>query len=182
MTTFQQAPRCIILSQRELAELSMLSENLLNKANDEFGADISNNLLLDQFILNVAKILHRQPPAKSTSTSNNEKMIREALQYIQIHFQEDISLEDISNHLFISKSSLCKNFKEQTGFTIGSYITMYRLQVACSLLEKGEKVKNVGVSVGFKTYTHFIRTFTTKLGESPKSFVKTHTDNFKEKK
>lgn len=41
-----------------------------------------------------------------------------------------------------------------------------------SKFQKGHRVNEVGKAVGFKTYTHFIRTFTNKYGHSPTKFVK----------
>ena len=172
---FQTAPHSIQLTHQELAQISGLMEILLQASPDTFGQDIQQNLLLFQFILVLARILHARGPVRHPVSEEHNSLVQQILQYIHGHYREEISLEDLSGHLYVSKSRLCKVFREHTGFTIGNYLTMYRLQTACSLLEKGEKVKEVGKAVGFRTYTHFIRTFTCKLGQSPKKFIKAHT-------
>ena len=144
-------------------------EGLLQPAPNRFAQDIQQNLLLFQFILILARILHTREPARQPGSGEYNGLVQQILQYIHGHYREELSA-----HLYVSKSRLCKVFREHTGFTIGNYLTMYRLQTACSLLEKGEKVKEVGKAVGFRTYTHFIRTFTSKLGQPPKKFIREH--------
>lgn len=172
---FQAAPQTIQLTHQELAQISGLMESLLQPAPDAYGQDIQQNLLLFHFVLAIARILQARGPARQPGSGEYNSLVQQILQYIHSHYREEISLEDLSAHLYVSKSRLCKVFREHTGFTIGSYLTMYRLQMACSLLEKGGKVKEVGKAVGFQTYTHFIRTFTSKLGQSPKKFIRDHT-------
>lgn len=173
-TLFRTAPQSIQLTHQELAQVSGLMEGLLQPAPNRFAQDIQQNLLLFQFILILARILHTREPARQPGSGEYNGLVQQILQYIHGHYREEISLEELSAHLYVSKSRLCKVFREHTGFTIGNYLTMYRLQTACSLLEKGEKVKEVGKAVGFRTYTHFIRTFTSKLGQPPKKFIREH--------
>ena len=171
---FEAAPKHLLLTQSELVKVCNYMDRLVNPPSGKqpFGADIALNLLLGQCILTLAQIVKKRGPAKQAAPTKYDDLIKNMLQYIYDHYKEDITLDEFSNHMFVSKSRLCKIFKDQTGFTIGNYITMYRLQKACHLLQEGEKVKAVGKAVGFKTYTHFIRTFTSKLGVSPKKFVK----------
>ncbi len=63
---FQTAPHSIQLTHQELAQISGLMEILLQASPDTFGQDIQQNLLLFQFILVLARILH----AKGTGPSS----------------------------------------------------------------------------------------------------------------
>ena len=165
------APRNILMTQDELKEVSNIMTALL-RSPDQWGMDIANNIKLDEFILTIGMILRAHPINKKQVLTPDHQLIDNVIRYLHAHYQEDVSIEDICKHLYISRTSLCKTFKEHTGFTINHYLTMYRLQVACALLQKGQRVNEVGKAVGFKTYTHFIRTFTNKLGHSPTKFVK----------
>ncbi|WP_416181313.1 helix-turn-helix domain-containing protein [Acidaminococcus timonensis] len=167
----ETAPRNILLTPEELEKVKQLMPALL-RTPLQWGMDIANNIKLDELLLTIGLILRAHPMEKRTVTTPAHQLVENVIQYIYAHYQEDIAIQDLCKHLYVSRTSLCKIFKDHTGFTINHYLTMYRLQVACSLLQKGQRVNEVGKAVGFKTYTHFIRTFTNKLGHSPTKFVK----------
>lgn len=171
---FAQAPHHLLMSQRELAGLSILMENLLTPVKT-WGQDIALNIKLKNFILEVGKILHDHSLPAETEKLPQNNLVDKIIQYIYSHYQEEITLDELSSHLYLSRSRMCKIFKDNTGFSINSYLTMYRLQVACVLLQQGQRVNTVSKTVGFKSYAHFIRTFTSKLGKSPTKFVREHT-------
>lgn len=171
---FENAPATFLLNHRELAELCALTEDLLQPEEKAFGSDLAQSIVFARFLLFFSRLLHKAGPARKKTPTEDDRTVSQVLQYIYKQYRSEISLDDLADALHFSKSRLCKIFKDRTGFTIGGYLTMYRLQTACSLLEKGGRVKDVGEAVGFQTYTHFIRTFTGKLGISPKKFMLEH--------
>ena len=174
VTLFQKAPQTLCLNHQELFSICHLWEGLLPVAAKVFGKDLQQNILFAELLLRLSRIFHKAGPALQKEPAPADQIMMQILQYIHENYARELSLEEISKALYLSRSRLCKLFKEHTGFTIGNYITIYRLQLACSLLEKGVRVKDVGEAVGFQTYSHFIRTFTEKLGESPKKFSQHH--------
>ena len=46
------------------------------------------------------------------------KMIRAALDYIDLHFNENISLQDVADNINISKNYLCDIFKKELGVNL----------------------------------------------------------------
>ncbi|MDR2932076.1 MAG: response regulator, partial [Oscillospiraceae bacterium] len=60
--------------------------------------------------------------------------ILKALEYIHIHYAEDISLSTISNDIHISPIYFSRIFKEQTGNTFIEYLTHYRISMAKEML------------------------------------------------
>lgn len=174
LTLFQKAPNTLQLDHQELGPICHLWEGLLPSRASAFGKDLQQNILFAELLLRLSRILHKAGPAQIKEPTPADQIMAQILQYIHQNYTRDLSLDEIAKALYLSRSRLCKLFKEHTGFTIGNYITIYRLQLACSLLEKGIKVRDVGEAVGFQTYSHFIRTFTEKLGESPKKFSQHH--------
>lgn len=179
---FQKAPKTLQLNHQELGSICHLWEGLLPTHTKIFGMEFQQNILFAELLLRLSRIFHKAGPAPQKETSPADQLMTQILQYIHENYTRELSLDEIAKSLYLSRSRLCKLFKEHTGFTIGNYITIYRLQMACSLLEKGIKVKEVGEAVGFQTYSHFIRTFREKLGESPKKFSQHHQARLDENK
>ncbi|MPN28984.1 HTH-type transcriptional regulator YesS [bioreactor metagenome] len=101
-----------------------------------------------------------------------EARVNEIIHYIHENYNSSISLENLSKEFFVSKSRLSQIFKDATGFSIGDYIITYRIKRACSFLQSGMRVQDVSEAVGFRTSTHFIRTFKKRMNCSPGEFAK----------
>lgn len=93
--------------------------------------------------------------------------------YIGSHLNEELSVEAICKHFFISKNSLYKMFRTHYGCTITDYIIKKRMQKAKELLEKTESsVYMIAESVGVHNHTYFCRLFKQKEGVSPMQYRK----------
>ena len=74
----------------------------------------------------------------------------------------------LSAGISLSVSTTCAAFfKSTTGFSVGGYITNYRIRQACALLRKGASVQEAGEQVGFGNNANFIRTFKRIIGITP---------------
>lgn len=99
------------------------------------------------------------------------KKIYPVLSYINEHFSENISLDDMCEVLHIDKYYLCKLFKKSTVMTFTKYITRVRIQHAELLLTTTDKsVTDIAFDCGFSTVQYFITVFTKAKGCSPNSF------------
>ena len=72
----------------------------------------------------------------------------------------------------LSKHYLCHVFKKGTGFSVMEYVIQLRIITAQRLLRQGANVQEASERSGFQTYSHFIRTFNTYVGISPKKYAK----------
>lgn len=89
------------------------------------------------------------------------------IQIVEEHLQEEISIKDIAQMLFLSENYLCRVFKSETDMTIGQYVIARRLAEAKRLLYSGSSVREACAKSGFRDYTNFIRTFKKGTGISP---------------
>ena len=135
-----------------------------------FGADVERNISFDHFILAMARAIKSNSESDPAVTEMRETRVNDILSYINKHYAEDISLDDLAAQFFISKSRLSQIFKNATGFSVGNYIIVYRIKRACELLQEGESVLKAGQLVGFNNNTHFIRMFKQHIGCSPGRF------------
>lgn len=93
------------------------------------------------------------------------------LSYINQHLSEDLTIQGLATHFYLSASYLCKIFKQETGTTINKYITAQRITLAKSLLTDGNSVTDTCNMCGFRDYSNFLKTFTKIVGISPKKYA-----------
>jgi AraC-like DNA-binding protein len=94
------------------------------------------------------------------------------LEYINKNLQENLAIEGISEKFYINKYYLMHKFKENTGYTIHSYILQKRLIKAGTLIKSGMSVMEVSESCGFGDYSSFIRAFKKVYGIAPRQYYK----------
>lgn len=88
--------------------------------------------------------------------------------YLDQHFQEDLSLEDISDVFHINLYYLAHLFKEMTGYSPMQYLIRRRIGEAQSLLQNTDwTVANIATHVGYNNINHFHSAFGRLVGMSP---------------
>lgn len=112
--------------------------------------------------------------ARQRSDSEREQYVNQIISYIELHFKDDLKLDDLVKEVHISKFHLMKLFREVTGRTITDYIYERRINQAkiLFLYEKSNTVTNVCYEVGFKHLAHFSRLFKKHVGHSPETYKK----------
>ena len=94
-----------------------------------------------------------------------------ALDYIDAHYTESISVSDVCSIALMSASSFSYVFKQLTGQTLIEYINAMRIRRAVELLESSSlAVKDIGWKCGFSDPTHFRRIFKRHMGMLPKQY------------
>lgn len=92
------------------------------------------------------------------------------LTYINQNIQNPLTIEELSEHFFLSGSYLCRIFKSVTGTTINKYITARRITLAKAFLSEGLSVNEACERCGFHDYSNFLKAFTKAVGISPKKY------------
>ncbi|MBP5158737.1 MAG: response regulator [Lachnospiraceae bacterium] len=100
--------------------------------------------------------------------------IRDAAQYISSNCRKnDLSVAMIAEAIGLSEGHLSRTFKQETGKTLASFITDYRMCEAKRLLkDPRNKVYEVASLVGFKDITYFATTFKKHTGLTPTEYQK----------
>lgn len=91
------------------------------------------------------------------------------IRYVNSNLAKPVSLDEICNRFFISKSQLCRLFKKATGTTVWQYVTIKRLVKAHQLLQAGENPTHVYARCGFNDYSTFYRAYTRHYGTAPRN-------------
>lgn len=105
--------------------------------------------------------------SSTMQTKSLEKM-KTILKYVEEHYSEPISIEDMAAISYYSKSHFMKFFKSHMGMGFIEYLNDYRLTMAERILQSREdSVLNVAQSCGFDNLSYFHRLFKRKYGVAP---------------
>ncbi len=97
--------------------------------------------------------------------------LKQALEYINSHLSENVSLAAISEELGMSQYYFCRLFKQSTGATPHAYLISQRVERSKQLLKQRELTINViAIECGFANPSHFAKHFKKHTGLSPKQF------------
>ena len=103
----------------------------------------------------------------------NKQKIRQAVQYMQAHFTEQLNMAVVSNYVSMNYSLFSLLFKQYTGTNFVSYLQELRIRETKRLLETTDwKVNEIGRKVGFSDEKHFLKVFKAATGFSPTEYRK----------
>jgi two-component system response regulator YesN len=106
------------------------------------------------------------------SGNHGMEAIRE---YIEQHFQDDLSLSSLSERFHFSPQYIAKKFKELNNTTVMTYLTEIRLNKAKSLLRFTDKpVSEIANSIGYEDENYFGKVFKKQHGVPPLQFRRQH--------
>ena len=108
-------------------------------------------------------------PEEGLQTVTENPTFNELLKYLDEHFAEKLTLEQIAEKFGFSKNYICQLFKKHFDTTFSIYITKKRMTRAKEMLtDKTLSVKEIAFDLGYTDYSHFYRTYKNYYGYSPK--------------
>ena len=100
------------------------------------------------------------------------RITKDAIQYMEEHFAEEFSGEELAQELGFSRSYLCHVLQKVTGQSLTENLLYIRCRKARELLRRGVPVGEVVFMVGFKNASYFCRTYKRLLGVAPSAHLK----------
>ncbi|MFU1793635.1 AraC family transcriptional regulator [Paenibacillus azoreducens] len=169
MSGFRQGRPFIKLSALEQSFAERLFEQMIHEfVNRPEGYEPNLKTLLFQLLLFIHRKMGAAPAAEQTVVNSIHKKTFEIVDYINRHYDQKLTIEQISRRFYISPSYFCKTFRKSTGFTFTEYVNNVRIKEAKVQLAKGsDKVAEIAERVGFESLTHFGRIFKEFTGLSP---------------
>ena len=105
-------------------------------------------------------------------TASSLHGIRRAIIYLELHFRENVTLEEVATEAGYTPTYFSKLFKKVTGKSYIEMLIKYRLGYARTLLANGFSVADSCYSSGFGSLTGFQETFKKKYNMSPNEYKK----------
>lgn len=150
----------IRLCHEKMAEADRLSKN----------RDLIMNSILYEYLFLLAG---KFPNGRTASQEEKADHVEEALRYIEDHYCDPFTVQELADHLGLNRSYLHRIFKSFTGVSIQSYLLDYRIRQACILLKTTTlSVRVIAHSVSYIDPLYFSRIFHQKMGVSPSEYRK----------
>ncbi len=131
-----------------------------------------------QTLITLLQIWHHLYHYFSTQPDSEKKpkqhlqRLRDILLFIEAHYNQEISLDDIAKTANICKSECCRFFKKQMGMTIFDYILYLRIQNSLPLLKKADSITEVAAMVGFSSPSYYSQIFKRYMKCTPMEYKK----------
>jgi len=101
-----------------------------------------------------------------------------AINYIQAHISEPLSVGDLAEHVAMSPSAFSHLFREVVGTSPYQFIKGVRLDRARSMLVlEQQNVSEVARDVGYTSLSHFITEFKRHFGVTPRAYAASQREN-----
>lgn len=155
-------------------------ENILYEALHEFEEKKPGYILLIRSLLLKLLVLVGREFTVDLENSESRSIydrhrdaILGSIQYINEHYPEELSVEDVAKKFMLSQSYFSYLFKSITSKTFTEYLNGLRISNALELLKKTDKrVLDICYEVGFNNVNHFNRMFRQQIGMSPLAYRK----------
>lgn len=136
---------------------------------------------LVQALLAMTRQLILQAEGHGDLGSENEPLAHRVITYLDNHFTEAISLEQLAGLFKVSTYYLAHVFKERFGYSPLQYVSRHRIGEAQSLLISTDlSITEIASRVGYDSPSHFNRQFRKYVGMPPRRYKINYFKRFPE--
>ncbi len=147
-------------------------KNMKKRKKCIFGADQMIKLKMETFFIDLIRTCESVPERVLSNVCDN--LMLEIKKYIDNHFNETITLNDLCFLYGLNKTTLCGRFKTAFGNTVINYINYRRIKEAKRLMREGSRnLTQISAAVGFSSVHYFSRSFKRYENKSPSEYIKT---------
>ncbi len=146
---------------RDMLSSTMLCDSIESiNASTSFAGAVARILLILTETHNYSQSMGR--PMRS------DTLCARMIDFINENLYLPITIDDISNKFFVSRSQINRLFKKNTGSSVYKYITSKRMHSARLRIKNGEQITSVASDCGHSDYSSFYRAYKSFFGVSPK--------------
>lgn len=145
-----------------------LTETDITRLNQSVAVVLKKGLFsMDETLAHITTVLER----KRKLGIDTQRLVRQAMLFIQDNFSEAISRQEIARHVNIAEDYLTFCFRQELGTTPIKYLQRCRINQARLLLKNSSKsITQIALEVGFPDSSYFSRIFHRETGLSPESY------------
>ena len=99
------------------------------------------------------------------------KLTAEVSRYLEDHLGEEVSVKTIAKALFMSESTLSHRFRKERGIPLKTFLQERKTKEAKRLLKETDRsLMEISTYLGFRSQSHFSKSFRAQTGMSPKAY------------
>lgn len=108
---------------------------------------------------------------KNYANPDYSKSTKDVIDYIQLHLEEELSLNYLAEHFKKNASALSHSFSKETGISLTKFIHQTRIREAVRLFNTTDfSVSDIAVMVGYQDFSYFSKIFSKQTGLSPREY------------
>lgn len=164
---YPQEGRCFYLTHGQAQEVDRMFQNMKK---DDYLETEQYHVKIIAAIMNIFSICCQ---TTELAIPDEDDKLTQVMQYLRLHFSEQLSVEKVSESAHMSKYYLCHLFRQKTGLTLMQYLYEQRLTEARSqLLHTSCSISEIAMNCGFSSSSHFCTLFKKREGMNPSEYRK----------
>lgn len=143
--------------------------------------DSDFEMLVHMLLMNIWHKFYKHfssQPDNEIKPKHHLQRLRDIITFIEEHYNQEISLEDVAKSATICKSECCRFFKKHMGMTIFDYILYVRIQNSLPLLANADSITEVASTVGFSSPSYYSQIFKRYMKCTPMEYKKETISSF----
>lgn len=153
-----------------------ISNIILENKSKTKGYELAVNINAEQiFLLIIRNLKYRELEDNSCiKLANKSDFLNSVTSFLEQHYAEEFSLEDVAKHINYTKSYFCHYFKRITGVTFWKYYTIFRLEKSIHMMKKyPDKIyTEIAGASGFRNIRSFNQAFKKYHHCTPRDYMK----------
>ncbi len=155
------------VASENMKRVNLLVDQLQQESQlDTLESRLMSEALFQQLVVEISR-------GRLTAQSNDEQdnCILKIIDWIQINYQQEFHVGDISERFNISSRTLSRKIKQVTNLSFNNYIHRVRINKAMDLLHYSEmSITDIAFHVGYKDSNYFSTKFKRFTSRSPSDF------------
>lgn len=138
---------------------------------------ISESFIRSSYMYDILMTIKQHGDIRTELTKNHSfSRVRPIVDFLEEHYSENIGLHEMSEHAHLSSQHINKLFHETFGLSPYAFLVQLRMREAKRLLltDVSLTLREIAEMVGYNAVSHFVSTFKTKTGMTPKQYRDQH--------
>ncbi|RUT45228.1 response regulator [Paenibacillus anaericanus] len=132
---------------------------------------------IDQLTNFMVKMINSISTLGTNGNSSINKLVEKSIQYLEDHYSENISLEEVCEYVAMSKNYFCYLFKRETGKSMWVLLTEIRMEKARYMLEHTDmKSYEISYNIGYDNPSYFSKLFKKMHAMTPNEYKNKHSN------